>query len=193
SHAQGGAGNRLGRLRDREDGRHGGARSSLRLAQQFRAVPAQFGAGAARDRISYRYEGQGGHLPYQSADRGSQSGREEWKAPRLPRRLRLSLVPRGRIGLPAQALRVLGRQNRQPFVGAQHGFWVKAGAIRVGRCENDGAAEILDWQWLLRVAEIETDDDALVVRLPFIDERIALDAQQAERAAHERRMLAAGR
>jgi hypothetical protein len=26
----------------------------------------------------------------------------------------------------------------------QHGFWLKAGAIRVGRCENDGTAEILD-------------------------------------------------
>jgi len=60
----------------------------------------------------------------------------------------------------------------------------------MGRRENDGTAEILDRQRLLCVAKIETDDDALAIRRPFIDKCVALDAQQAECAAHERRMLA---
>ena len=58
------------------------------------------------------------------------------------------------------------------------------------RCENDGTAEILDRQRLLCVAKVETDDDAFAIRCPFIDKCVALYVQQAERAAHKRRMLA---
>ncbi len=67
-------------------------------------------------------------------------------------------------------------QNRQSFVGTQYGFRFEPGAIRVGCCEYDGAAEILHRQRLFGVAEIETDDDTFTFLHPFKDKRIALSA-----------------
>jgi len=118
SHAQGGAGDRLGRFHHHSHRRSGGAGGALRLAQQFGPVPAQFRFGAARGAVLRRRRRRARQPADQSARRRPQCGRRAGPARGAYRRLRLSLVSHRWSRLPAAAdhgqQRWVGGRGRAP-------------------------------------------------------------------------------